>query len=705
MHSNKWDAATIRLLKLFEEKLILSHDEIQELKTIESNSNISIIKLLLKKEFSVEQNKIVKNWLLKLGEIKLLLKAKLIQEEHLEPIFSNISSRDNLVNFCSNSGWFDPKVLTKYLDKLKGLDFEKVNQTHLDPVVFDLLPPKLMIRYQAIPIFKLDKHLVIIIVNPDNIIVLDDIQQITGLKIHPVQTSSANFQRLIQEMIFNSDGEEVDFEHHEHNEIEKETLQADLEYAAQKRYESQEVASNREEESSVDGVSVVHIVSRILTMAISQEVSDIHIEATQFETIVRFRKDGILSQVLSLPNDKHPQIIARIKVLSGLDVAEKRVPQDGRMRYNSKEKVIDFRISTALSRYGETVVMRLIDRTKTIIPLTDLGIPPHEKSLLEKILTNTQGIFFVTGPTGSGKTTTLYASLNQLANPSLKIISVEDPVEFDLENIVQLPVNKKIGVTYAKLLKTILRQDPDIVMIGEVRDLETSKIAIETALTGHLVLTSIHTNDTVATITRLIEMGIEPFLIASVMLGAIAQRLIRKLCTSCPEPYTPTQDILSQLRLGHLDENEVKFFKAIGCDDCSHTGYKGRIGIFETLNFTDELKDMLLQGKSEGQIREEAIKNYGLRSLREQAVELVTSGKTTIEAVSTILVDAGDSPFMHCPQCQEKISKDYSQCPYCAHVLNVKCPQCKVKVLEEWTNCAECGFILKADSIFTAYKA
>jgi type IV pilus assembly protein PilB len=367
-------------------------------------------------------------------------------------------------------------------------------------------------------------------------------------------------------------------------------------------------------------------------MAIKAQASDIHFEPFENEFKVRYRVDGVLYEMQSPPLHLASPLISRIKVLSNLDISETRLPQDGRILLSVGGKPVDLRVSTLPTIFGESVVMRVLDRSVVKLDLDNIGLREEEMKMLKNLINLPHGIIIVTGPTGSGKTTTLYSCLNYANDVRWKIITTEDPVEYDLDGIVQCQVNEDIGVTYANLLRSILRQDPDTILVGEVRDLETAQIAVEAALTGHLVFSTLHTNDAPSAITRLLDLGVEPFLICASMEAIIAQRLVRRICTKCKEEIAPTEEMLMELGLTPRDVRGKKFCWGKGCSNCNNTGYRGRMAIFEMMLVTDRIKELVMKQASTEQIRHVA-REQGMRTLRESGLLAIFDGHTTIEEV------------------------------------------------------------------------
>lgn len=380
---------------------------------------------------------------------------------------------------------------------------------------------------------------------------------------------------------------------------------------------------------------VVKLVNHIIFQAVKRGASDIHIEPFEKELLVRYRVDGVLYIAYSPPKRIQSALISRLKIMANLNIAEKRLPQDGRIESKIADKFFDIRVSVLAVMHGERVVMRLLDKSKAFSSLEDIGLSPHNLKVVSQVIAKPNGIIFVSGPTGSGKTTTLYSILSNLSSPELNIITVEDPVEYQMAGVNQVQVQSKIDFTFAVALRSILRQDPDIVMIGETRDVETAQIAVQAALTGHLVLSTIHTNNAPATITRLIDMGIEPFLISSSVLAVIAQRLVRKLCEFCKEKYSPSQDMIQAIGLTQEQANKIIFYKPVGCEKCSHLGYKGRLPVFEVMVMTQALSHFVVERADANVLRAQAVKD-GMKLLIQDGIWKIEQGITTIEEVLSV---------------------------------------------------------------------
>jgi len=380
---------------------------------------------------------------------------------------------------------------------------------------------------------------------------------------------------------------------------------------------------------------VIKLINLVLSQAVRDNASDIHIESYKDRVKIRKRVDGILDDMYSPPRHIQGKLISRVKIMANMDIAEKRLPQDGRIEIRIADKNIDIRVSTLPTSFGERVVMRLLDKSSSLVPLTDLGFSEKDLGQFLKLIKAPHGIVLVTGPTGSGKTTTLYSALSIINKPDINIITVEDPIEYQMQGISQVQVNPKIGLTFANGLRTIVRQDPDVILVGEIRDLETAEIAIHAALTGHLVFSTLHTNDAASAVTRLIDMGVEPFLVSSAVNAILAQRLVRKICPHCRESYMPPDSFLEKVGLSPIKFSGRELYRGAGCGQCMETGYKGRIGIYELMVLTPKMKNLILTTSDAGQIKREALfsQKTGMMTLRQDGLRKVLAGLTTLEEV------------------------------------------------------------------------
>ncbi len=381
---------------------------------------------------------------------------------------------------------------------------------------------------------------------------------------------------------------------------------------------------------------IIRFVDLVLAQAVRDHASDVHFEPFEQEFKIRYRIDGVLHEMAPPARELALPITSRLKVLANLNIAERRVPQDGRLKLTIGGRDVDLRISTLPTQFGESVVLRVLDQANVRLDLPELGLPTEIRAELEKIIRRPNGIFIVTGPTGSGKTTTLYSGLRAINTPEHKLLTAEDPVEYEIEGIMQLPVNPGIGLSFATALRAFLRQDPDVIMVGEIRDLETAQVAVQASLTGHLVFSTLHTNDAAGTVTRLMDMGVEPFLIAATLEAVLAQRLVRRICPACRTAYTPSAGLLAQCGLNHAAVQARPFYRGTGCGRCDHTGYQGRRGIFEWLRMSDSIRALVMQQAATLDIRRQAVAE-GMRTLREDGLRAVLAGETTVEEIGRYL--------------------------------------------------------------------
>jgi type IV pilus assembly protein PilB len=503
----------------------------------------------------------------------------------------------------------------------------------IDPEVIELIPGAVARQSRFFPLFRIDGTLLLAMTDPKDIMAIDKATQVTHLEISPALTSKAALDEALDKYY----GRTPDTVIQVSNDEIKDMLEV---------IEAQEIKTDETETAAADLVRqaedapVVKMTNMILIQAIQEGASDIHINPEETELRIRFRVDGILRDSFHLPKNLQEAIISRIKILSSIDIAEHRIPQDGKLRIKvSDGREIDIRVSTLPSAYGENIVLRVLDKSAALMKLANLGFEEDVLATFERLLAQSYGIILVTGPTGSGKTTTLYAALNGLSTVEKNIITLEDPIEYKLPLIRQSQVNEKAGMTFAKGLRAILRQDPDIVLVGEIRDSETAAIAVQAALTGHLVLSTLHTNSAAVAVTRLADMGIEPFLVSTAVLGVQAQRLVRKICQDCKEEFHADY---SYLKLDYLkkfgiefDWNTVKFFHGKGCKKCKGSGYKGRMSIMEVFSVTERIREIILKGGSADDINRAAIED-GMRPVSVDGWIKVLKGITTVEEVMRV---------------------------------------------------------------------
>jgi type IV pilus assembly protein PilB len=439
-----------------------------------------------------------------------------------------------------------------------------------------------------------------------------------------------------------------------------------------------------------EAAPIIDLVDLVMKSAIKSAASDLHIEPMEKGVLVRHRLDGLLKEVMDLPKWVHEGLIARMKIMAGMDIAEKRLPQDGRIRVTSEDgREIDFRASTLRTLHGEKIVLRMLDHRKGVPQLEELGFSPTAFALLTDFLRHQHGMILVVGPTGSGKTTTLCSALMSIKSERTNIITVEDPIEYQLPGINQTQIHEKIKLTFAAALRSILRQDPDVILVGEIRDQETARIAMQAAQTGHLVLSTLHTDDAPSVMTRLMDIGIESYVIASAVIGVVAQRLVRRLCVACKKQYTPPGDVLRALNMTDSDASAIPFFKAVGCEHCNHTGYRGRLGIYEVMRVTDKVRRLIAARATEDTIRE-AGQEGGMLTLGEDALAKVKAGLTTPEELLRVVTEVREFRTL-CSGCGGAIAMDFMACPHCGKRLSGACPGCNRALQPGWSFCPYCA--------------
>ena len=513
-------------------------------------------------------------------------------------------------------------------DILKALSIQlgipylnKIESEEIESDVVSLLPLNYAKKNEVLPIKREERHILVAMSDPFNHYVLDDLRLIYNLPVKPVIAGSYEIIGAIN-TIYNKMSDVGERAAGELDEGNLDTIGQELE-------EVQDLLD------SADEAPIIRLVNSLMFRAVKQKTSDIHIEPFEKDLIVRFRIDGVLYDIMHPPKKAQAAITSRVKIMAQLNIAEKRLPQDGRIRIKIAGKDIDIRVSTVPTAHGESIVMRLLDKSHVVLDMEKLGMGGKLLQGMREVINRSHGIVLVTGPTGSGKTTTLYAALSELNTPDVKIITVEDPVEYQLDGVNQIPVNPKIELTFAAGLRSILRQDPDIVLVGEIRDRETAEIAVQAALTGHLVLSTLHTNDSASSVTRLIDMGVEPFLVSSSVLAILAQRLIRSVCRDCAKKYTPSEAELERAGLTVEDLKGRQLYRAVGCPNCMNTGYAGRVGIHEILIMDDDMRNLVMQNVDAATIKKAAMAK-GMATLREDGIQKALRGLTTLEEVLVI---------------------------------------------------------------------
>ena len=555
----------------------------------------------------------------RLGE--LFLRANLISEVQLnQAIAQQKVEGSRLGTILTKLGWVKEEEISQCLSEQYGIPYIDLDSQTISPEVIRLIPPGIVQKHLVIPIGKAGTTLTMAMADPTNVFAVDDIKFMTGLKVEAMVATESAVRRAIDRFYDSS-----------------ETLQnvmASIEDAGMDVIEEQQDGNLNISDlrQAVEEAPVVKLVNLILAEAIKKGASDIHAEPYEKTFRVRFRIDGVLYEVMTPTLSLKNAIISRLKIMAELDISERRLPQDGRMKIKYKGREVDFRVSTLPTLFGEKVVMRLLDKSNLKLDMSKLGFAPNALADFEAAIRAPYGMILVTGPTGSGKTTTLYSALDRLNQPEANIMTAEDPVEFNVKGINQVQIRENIGLNFATALRSFLRQDPDVIMVGEIRDFETAEIAVKAALTGHLVLSTLHTNDAPSAITRLLNMGIEPFLVASSVILILAQRLLRRICVHCKAYLVVPTDALVDVGLTPEEAASITCYKGNGCDVCSGTGYKGRIAIYEVMTLSPDLRDIVLRGGSALELQRGAIQN-GMRTLRMSGLEKLKEGITTIEEV------------------------------------------------------------------------
>lgn len=511
-----------------------------------------------------------------------------------------------------------------------GIQFVELAGAELDPEIARLIPHSMALRYKALPVEHCGDLLKVAMANPLDVAAVDDIARITGLEPIPL----IGTEDEILEAVFRCFGAAGDV-----SDIIVEAIKdADAEVKVREEEPEEGESNVADLKDLAGGAPVVRLVNALIARAIAERASDIHIEPDASRVRVRVRVDGILHEVMNIPKDLQSPVISRIKVMAGMDVAERRAPQDGRITLIARPQEYDFRISTYPAVHGENVVIRVLEKSAAQITLDKLGMQPDVADGFGRAVHAPYGMILTCGPTGAGKTTSLYAALNMINSVERNIITIEDPVEYQLPGVVQANVNRKAGLTFATGLRTIVRQDPDVILVGEIRDSETAEIAVEAALTGHLVLSTLHANDSAGAAARLIDMQVEPFLVASSVIALLSQRLIRTICSRCATPHSPTPEIVQQLNLPLSADDLEGAMRGAGCEQCGRTGYKGRTGIYELLRIDDDIRAAIVGRSSAATIRQIAMEK-GMRSLRQDALLKVKAGQTTLEEVIRVTTE------------------------------------------------------------------
>jgi type IV pilus assembly protein PilB len=557
---------------------------------------------------------------------QVLVDLGFMTEEQLEITLAEQHQRPGelLGRVAMDLGFISDEQLVQGLAEQMGLQTIIVSETDLAAEVLSRITEPMAQMYRVIPIHFEDNRLTIATCDPQNLAVQDELRTFLGYEIHVLVSTEHDIQQSLDKY-FDSGKESV------------ENIVADLENDEALKKASEALNNDgpvdiASVESLADSAPVRKLLNMVLLMAIKDHASDLHFEPFEDEFRIRIKADGVLFEMVPPPRHLAFAITTRIKVMANLDIAERRLPQDGRIELTVGGHPVDLRVSVLPTLFGESVVMRVLDRSVVSLDLNNVGMSDELLLAFRAIINKPNGIILVTGPTGSGKTTTLYSALSELNVIEDKIITTEDPVEYDIDGLVQVPIDASIGVTFASCLRAILRQDPDKILVGEIRDLETAEIAVQASLTGHLVFSTLHTNDAPSTITRMRDMGIPTFLITATVEAILAQRLVRRICKNCKEEFVPSAGVLSDLEVTAADIKGKKFYRGKGCENCNNTGYKGRVGLFELMIMNDDLRDMVMANRSTDELRE-AARGFGMISLRDAGMQNMFLGNTTADEV------------------------------------------------------------------------
>jgi type IV pilus assembly protein PilB len=626
----------------------------------------------------------------------LLLEKKLITEETLATAITEQKRSGQLIGTTLiKMGLIAEEALLSLLQEQLSLPLVDLRAVVVDEQVLACIREELAKKYLAIPIeIEGRSTLVVAMADPLNVAALEDLRFHSGMFIKPVLASPTQIQEAI-ERFYHMDKSMSD--------LIQNIISKDGEVAVDAVQEKDEEQAADALRAEAEGRPIVRLTNWLLSRAVEERASDVHIEPQDHDLVIRFRVDGLLREVQKLPKWTQGSIVSRIKVLSNMDIAEKRAPQDGRLMLQIANQRVDMRVSTLPVAHGEKAVLRVVPQGSRLVALGDLGFQADDLERFRRYLDRPQGIVLVTGPTGSGKTTLLYAALREIQHETLNIVTVEDPVEILVPGINQVQVDEKGKKSFPTALRAILRQDPDVVMIGEIRDKETAQIAFRASVTGHLVLSTVHTNDAAGAVTRLIDLGLEPFMVASSLVGVVSVRLVRKLCPRCKEPYEAGAASLNRFAPTHGDTGSVTLYRARGCKHCKEHGYHGRTGIFEVLDVNDAVRGLVLSNSSDHAIRQAAIEN-GMRSIGEDGLKKVLAGETTLDEVTrSVYLEEQGAKF--CPSCGTVLVQEYAYCTKCGEFVGEHCESCRRRFSPEWAFCPFCGAARAGGAVHAAKDA
>ncbi len=606
----------------------------------------------------------------------LLLQTGILNQQELEDSLEQARRRGKtLWDVLIEEKKVSEESLAETFSKWLKLPRVRIASAAADPEAIKLVSEELCRRHIVLPMKIEGRSLLVAMANPTDFEAQQDVQFAAGMNVRTVVASRTEILDAIEEH-YAPEERMQDFLANVSEATDLQIVAADKEEVDLDRLDSR---------SAAQLPPVVKMCNLVIHDAIRTSASDIHIEPGLNSVQVRLRVDGVLRDYMQVPKWLHNAVVSRLKILAKLDIAERRLPQDGRIKVQYQGKPLDIRISTLPTHFGEKVVMRVLG-SANIPTFKQMGLGDPQISTLEGALNQPQGLILVTGPTGSGKSTSLYSMLTKRQSAEVNIVTVEDPIEYQLPGISQVQVNIKAGLTFASCLRSILRQDPDVILVGEIRDLETAEIAFQAAMTGHLVLSTLHTNSSLATLARLLDLGVDPFLITSSVSLILAQRLARRICTRCKENYTPSSGLLEKLK---MEDPEMIFSRGKGCSACGQTGYAGRVGIYEILRMTPTIKELIHRKASEQELRK-AAGLAGTRFLLEEAMEKVRLGLTTMEEILRV-IQLQEEEIVRCPKCNSFINLDFSTCPYCMYALKNLCGSCGQELKLEWKVCPYCN--------------